>query len=137
MSQAEPHVEAAIIARCIALGTPAGNRVYREFIPRELTPDELPAIMVTRFGGGPAVRAAGAPPAMYRADVRVEIIALSLDSLEAVGDALVAGLDQWKGTLGGVTVLVCYVAGILEGSAEVQGDQVLRIRQIDLRIMFR
>lgn len=134
MSVQEPPIEEAVIQRCIDLATAAAGRVYRELIEAEPV---LPVVVVTRLGGGPSVRVAGAPPAMYRAVIRVEVISDDLPSLEAVQRALMAGLDQWKGTFAGVTVLTCYLQETAEGSSEVDGDQVLRIRQLDFRVMFR
>lgn len=130
----EPPIEGAVIERAAAIAPTLANRVFREFIEEEPT---LPVAVVTRLGGGPAVRVLGGDPALYRANVRVEVIDSDLASLETTCAALIAGLDQWRGTLSGVTVLTCYLNETAEGSSEVDGDQILRIRQLDFRILFR
>lgn len=127
-------IEEAFQSKIIALGTAAGDRVFREVIEQEPT---MPAVSVTRTGASPLPRLMETGKvALQRASIRVEVIANSAASAEAVSAALRDGLDGWRGTQSGVDVLHC--GFVYQGDAAyVDGDMMLRIVQQDYELTFR
>lgn len=127
-------IEEAFKAKIEALGTAAGTRVFREVIEQE---PELPAISFVRTGGTPYRREISTGiPVLRRANIRVEVIANSTASAESVSEALRSGLDGWRATQSGVTVLRC--ALVFQGDAShVDGDLFLKIVQQDYEVTYR
>ena len=127
-------IEEAFKARVVALGTDAGDRVFREVIEQEPT---MPAISFIRSGGTPMRRLVETGiPVLQRASIRVEVIAESSASAESVTAALRSGLDGWRGSSAGVEVLRC--ACVFQGDASyVDGDLFLKIVQQDYELTYR
>lgn len=127
-------IEEAFKAKVVALGTDAGDRVFREVIEQEPT---MPAISFVRSGGTPMRRQVDTGvPVLQRASIRVEVIAESSASAESVTSALRAGLDGWRGNSAGVDVLRC--ACVFQGDASyVDGDLFLKIVQQDYELTYR
>ena len=127
-------IEEAIKARIVALGTSAGTRVYREVIEQQ---PEMPAIAFWRTATPQSPRdVATGFQMLRRAVIRVEVIANSLASSDAVAEALRAGLDGWRGTISGVDVLRCALT--FQGDASyADGDLLLRIVQQDYDVTYR
>jgi hypothetical protein len=127
-------IEEAFKAKLVALGTTAGSRVYREVIEQEPV---MPAISFVRTGGAPMPRLLDTGvPALQRVTLRVEVIANSSASAEAVASALRSGLDGWRGASLGVEVL--HTACVFQGDASfVEGDLFLKIVQQDYELIHR
>jgi hypothetical protein len=127
-------INEALRARIVALGTAAADRVFNEIIEQEPT---MPAIGFVRTGTPEMGRAVDTGRRVLEtATFRIEIIADSTASADAVGAALYAGLDGWRGTSAGVEVLRC--VRTFEGAGSVQdGDLFLKIVQQDYELTFR
>jgi hypothetical protein len=127
-------IEEAFKARVVALGTAAGDRVFREIIEQEPV---MPAISFIRSGGTPLRRnIETGVPVLQRANIRVEVIADSSAAAESVTADLRAGLDGWRGSSAGVDVLRC--ACVFQGDASyVDGDLFLKIVQQDYELTYR
>ena len=127
-------IEEAFRARIVALATPAGERIYNEFLEQEPT---YPAIGFQRSGTPVTRRAVDTGRRLFeRATFRVEVIAESSASASAVAEALYAGLDGWRGTSSGVDVMRCN--RVFEGAASFEdGDRFLKIIQQDYELTYR
>lgn len=127
-------IEEAFKARIVELETDAEDRVYREVIEQQ--PD-MPAISFLRTASPQAPRdVETGRQLLQRATIRVEVIANTLASSDAVAEALRDGLDGWHGTSAGVEVLRCALT--FQGDASVaDGDLLLRIVQQDYDVTYR
>lgn len=121
-------------AKIIDLGTAASDRVFNEVIEQE---PAMPAIGFVRTGTPAMPRAVDTGRRlMESATFRIEVVAESTASADAVADALYDGLDAWRGTVLGVDVLRC--RRIFEGASSVQdGDKFLKIIQQDYELTYR
>lgn len=127
-------IEEAFQDKVISLGTAAGSRVFREVIEQEPV---LPAISVVRTGASPLQRdVSTGKTVLDRASIRVEIIVDTSADADALSAALKDGLDGWRGTQSGVTVLHCGL--VFQGDASVvDGDRFIRIVQQDYELTYR
>lgn len=126
-------IEEVFAAKLVALGTSAGDRVFREIIEQE---PKLPAIAFWRTGGAvlPRLLDTGRP-ALERANIRVEVIANTSADAAAVADAIRDAFDGWVGDLLGRQIRHC--GCVFAGEASfAEGDLFLKIVQQDYEIIF-
>lgn len=127
-------INEALRARIVALGTAAADRVFNETIEQE---PQMPAIGFVRTGTPTMPRdVSTGRRLMESATFRIEVIAASTASADAVAEALYNGLDGWRGTSAGVEVMRC--VRTFEGASSIQdGELFLKIVQQDYELTFR
>ena len=99
-----------------------GNRVFPMIVPQEM---DLPACAVQRFSG-PRDHTHSGPSGLVNARVQVSVVGQTYQEAKESGEMLRSALDGYVGTMGEMSVGLCFLVNEMDGASDLGERQVVR-----------